>query len=217
MWTDALQLLPNAFLETLQMVVVSALAAVVLGIPLGVILVSTDRGGTIENLAVNRVLGAVVNATRSTPFIILMVAIIPFTRAIVHTSIGTTAAIVPLAVAAIPFLARLSEASMREVAGGLVEAARAMGATPLQITLKVLLPEALPGLVVGVTITLISLVGYSAMAGAIGGGGLGDLGIRYGYERFEPPVMIATVAVLIAFVQLVQFAGDRLARSLSHR
>jgi D-methionine transport system permease protein len=217
MWTDVLTLLPNAFLETLQMVFAASLAAVVLGIPLGVLLVSTDRDGVLPNVALNRVLGALVNATRSTPFIILMVAIIPFTRAIVHTSIGTTAAIVPLAVAAIPFLARLAEASMRDVPSGLVEAARAMGATPAQIVVKVLLPEARPGLVAGVTITLISLVGYSAMAGAIGGGGLGDLGIRYGYERFEPQVMIATVAVLIAFVQVVQFAGDRLVRRLSHR
>lgn len=170
-----------------------------------------------QNVGLNRILGAIVNATRSTPFIILMVAIIPLTRAIVHTSIGTTAAIVPLSIAAIPFLARLVEAALREVPRGLIEAARAMGATPLQIVLKVLLPEARPGIVAGVTITVISLIGYSAMAGAIGGGGLGDLGLRYGYERFDPPVMIATVAVLIIFVQIIQYAGDRFARRLTHR
>lgn len=170
-----------------------------------------------QNVGLNRILGAIVNATRSTPFIILMVAIIPLTRVIVHTSIGTTAAIVPLSIAAIPFLARLVEAALREVPRGLIEAARAMGATPLQIVLKVLLPEARPGIVAGVTITVISLIGYSAMAGAIGGGGLGDLGLRYGYERFDPPVMIATVAVLIIFVQIIQYAGDRFARRLTHR
>jgi D-methionine transport system permease protein len=214
---DLPSLLANALFETLQMVGVSVLVATLLGVPLGVLLVATDRGGIAQNLSLNRALGAVVNATRSTPFIILMVAIIPLTRAIVHTSIGTTAAIVPLSLAAIPFLARLSEAGMREVPYGLIEAARAMGATPLQIVLKVLLPEARPAIVTGVTITVISLIGYSAMAGAIGGGGLGDLGIRYGYERFEPAVMIAVVAVLIVLVQLVQFAGDAVARRLSHR
>lgn len=199
------------------MVAAAALAGALLGIPLGVVLVTTDRGAILQNVGLNRILGAIVNATRSTPFIILMVAIIPLTRVIVHTSIGTTAAIVPLSIAAIPFLARLVEAALREVPRGLIEAARAMGATPLQIVLKVLLPEARPGIVAGVTITVISLIGYSAMAGAIGGGGLGDLGLRYGYERFDPPVMIATVAVLIIFVQIIQYAGDRFARRLTHR
>lgn len=199
------------------MVAAAALVGALLGIPLGVVLVTTDRGAILQNVGLNRILGAIVNATRSTPFIILMVAIIPLTRVIVHTSIGTTAAIVPLSIAAIPFLARLVEAALREVPRGLIEAARAMGATPLQIVLKVLLPEARPGIVAGVTITVISLIGYSAMAGAIGGGGLGDLGLRYGYERFDPPVMIATVAVLIIFVQIIQYAGDRFARRLTHR
>lgn len=217
MSSDLSALLLNAFWETLQMVAVSALVASALGIPLGVLLVATDRRGILENIGFNRVIGAIVNATRSTPFIILMVAIIPFTRLIVHTSIGTTAAIVPLTIAAIPFLARLVEAGLRDVPGGLIEAARAMGATPLQIVVKVLLPEARPAIVAGVTITFISLIGYSAMAGAIGGGGLGDLGLRYGYERFDPVVMAATVIVLIVFVQIVQFIGDRIARRLSHR
>jgi D-methionine transport system permease protein len=217
MWNELPSLLPKALAETAQMVGVAAAVALVLGVPLGVLLVATDRGGITPNLVLNRVLGAVVNAARSVPFIILMVAIIPFTRLIAHTSIGTVAAMVPLSVAAIPFLGRLVEAALREVPRGLVEAARAMGATPLQIVTKVLLPEARPGIVAAFTITVISLIGYSAIAGAIGAGGIGALGIDYGYERFDTPVMIATVVVLIALVQLIQFLGDRLARRLTHR
>lgn len=217
MWNELFSLLPEALWETAQMVGVSAVVALVLGVPLGVLLAATDRGGISPNPIVNRVVGAVVNATRSVPFIILMVAIIPLTRLIAHTSIGTTAAIVPLSIAAIPFLGRLVEAALREVPRSLVEAARAMGAAPLQIVTKVLLPEARPGIVAGFTITVISLIGYSAIAGAIGAGGLGDLGVRYGYERFDTAVMIATVVVLIVLVQLIQFLGDRLARRLTHR
>jgi D-methionine transport system permease protein len=217
MWNELSSLLPEALWETTQMVVVAALVALVAGIPLGVLLVATDRGGIAPNAALNRVLGAIVNATRSVPFIILMVAIIPFTRLVAHTTIGTTAAMVPLSVAAIPFLGRLVEAAIREVPRSLIEAARAMGATPLQIVTKVLLPEARPGIVAGFTITVISLIGYSAIAGAIGAGGLGALGVQYGYERFDTAVMLATVAVLIVIVQLIQFLGDRLVRRLSHR
>jgi D-methionine transport system permease protein len=146
-----------------------------------------------------------------------MVAIIPFTRLIAHTSIGTTAAMVPLSIAVIPFFGRLVEAALREVPRNLVEAARSMGATPLQIVLAVLLPEARPGVVAGFTVTVIALIEYSAIAGAIGAGGLGDLGVRYGYERFDTTVMVATVIVLIVLVQAIQFAGDLLARRLSHR
>jgi D-methionine transport system permease protein len=210
-------LIAGALGETLQMVAISALVAAVAGVPLGVLLTVTDRGGVWENLALNRTVGGVVNATRSTPFIILMVAIIPFTRLIVHTSIGTSAAIVPLSVAAIPFFGRLVQASLREVPESVVEAAHAMGASPLQIAVFVLLPEALPSIVAAFTVTFVSLIGYSAMAGAVGGGGLGDLGIRYGYERFEPAVMLATVAVLIVLVQLIQMLGDGVARRLSRR
>src|SRR5690606_33411008 len=181
MTPQLIDLLVTSLLETLIMVGAAGLAAVLFGIPLGVALIVTDRGGLLQNLTLNRVLGAVVNATRSVPFVILMVAIIPLTRLIAGTSIGTRAAIVPLALAAIPFMARIAENAMREVDGGLIVAARAMGATPMQIIRKVLLPEALPGLVAATTVTLVSLIGYSAMAGAIGGGGLGDLGIRYGY------------------------------------
>ncbi len=212
-----LGLFATSLWETVVMVGVSGFAGALIGIPLGVLLRLTDKGGAVQNLPVNRTLGAVVNAARSTPFIILLVAVIPLTRALVGTSIGTVAAIVPLTLSAAPFVARLVESALREVDGGLVEAAQAMGANTWQIVFKVLLPEALPGIAAGLTITLITLVGYSAMAGAIGGGGLGDLGIRYGYQRFLPDVMLAVVVVLIIFVQVVQSLGDWLVRRLSHK
>lgn len=212
-----LNLLYTSLLETLLMVGVAGLSAVVFGVPIAVALIVTERGGLLESPVLNRVLGAIVNATRSVPFVILMVAIIPFTRWVAGTSIGTQAAIVPLALAAIPFMARIAENAMREVDPGLIVAARAMGATPAQIIRKVLLPESLPGLIAAITVTLVSLIGYSAMAGAIGGGGLGDMGIRYGYQRFMPEVMLAVVVVLIALVQCIQSLGDWLARRLAHR
>lgn len=217
MSSQLIALLFDGLIETLVMVGISGFIGATFGIPLGVVLILTDKGGILQNVGLNRVLGLVVNAARSTPFIILMVAVIPFTRLVVGTSIGTAAAVVPLTIAAIPFIARLVETALREVPAGLIEAAEAMGATPLQIVVKVLLPEALPGIVAGLTITLVSLIGYSAMAGAVGGGGLGDIGIRYGYQRFLPEVMLAVVLVLIVFVQGVQSAGDRLVRKLSHR
>ncbi|MDF2687279.1 MAG: DL-methionine transporter permease subunit [Microvirga sp.] len=203
--------------ETLYMVAVSALIATRFGLPLGVYLATSGKGELFAAPWVNRVLGVVVNATRSTPFIILVVAIIPFTRLIAGTSIGTNAAIVPLTIAATPFIARLIEGAIREVDQGLIEAARAFGATPLQIVLKVLIPEALPGIVLGLTLAIVSLLGFSAMVGAVGGGGLGDLGIRYGYQRFMPEMMLAVVVVLIVLVQAVQSIGDRLARRLNKR
>ncbi|HPA91489.1 MAG TPA: methionine ABC transporter permease [Quisquiliibacterium sp.] len=212
-----IHLFVTSFWETLVMVGISGVVAALIGIPLGVLLRLTDRGGVLESLAFNRIAGLLVNAVRSTPFIILLVAIIPFTRMITGSSIGTAAAVVPLTIAAAPFIARLVETSLREVDAGLIEAAQAMGATTPQIVFKVLLPEAVPGIVAGLTITLVSLTGYSAMAGAIGGGGLGDLGIRYGYQRFLPEVMIAVVLVLIVFVQAVQSLGDWLVRRLSHK
>jgi D-methionine transport system permease protein len=217
MSTATIALLLEATGETLLMVGVAAAVAAVLGLPLGIILVVTSPGHILERPAAHRLLGAVANATRSTPFVILLVAIIPFTRLVVGTSIGTAAAIVPLSIAAIPFVARLSETALREVDQGLVEAAQAMGAAPLQIVLKVLVPEALPGLVAGLTITVVSLIGYSAMAGAVGGGGLGDVGIRYGYQRFQPEVMAAVVIILIVLVQGIQSVGDHLARRVNHR
>ncbi len=203
--------------ETLYMVAVAALIATAFGLPLGIFLATSGKGELFAAPWVNRVLGVIVNATRSTPFIILVVAIIPFTRLIAGTSIGTSAAIVPLTIAATPFIARLIEGAIREVDQGLVEAARAFGASPLQIVLKVLVPEALPGIVLGLTLAIVSLLGFSAMVGAVGGGGLGDLGIRYGYQRFMPEMMLAVVVVLIVLVQAVQTIGDRLARHLNKR
>ncbi|KEQ18582.1 methionine ABC transporter permease [Endozoicomonas numazuensis] len=210
MSVDSWLLLVKALWETVYMTAVSGGLSFLLGIPLGVLLYITKPGRIKENAVLNSVLGAVVNATRSVPFIILLVAIIPLTRLLVGTSIGTTAAIVPLTLAAIPFVARIAEGAINEVPSGLVEAAQSMGATPLQIVSRVLLPEARPGLINGMTITLVTLVSYSAMAGAIGGGGLGDLGIRYGYQRFDGVIMLATVVILIVLVQLIQSIGDRL-------
>lgn len=203
--------------ETLYMVGISGLLGTVLGLPLGVFLATSRAGEILAAPLTNRFLGAIVNATRSTPFIILVVAIIPFTRFVAGTSIGTSAAIVPLTVAATPFIARIVESAVREVDPGLIEAARAMGATPFQIVRKVLVPEALPSIVLGLTLSAVSLIGYSAMVGAVGGGGLGDLGIRYGYQRFMPDVMAAVVIILIALVQAVQSIGDTLARHLDRR
>jgi D-methionine transport system permease protein len=214
---DIAWLIVRATGQTLHMVSVAALIGSLIGIPLGVFLATSARGELFHAPMTNRVLGAVVNATRSTPFIILVVAIIPFTRLVAGTSIGTTAAIVPLTIATIPFVARLVESAIREVDPGLIETARAMGASPFQIVWKVLLAEARPGITLALTLTIVSLIGYSAMVGAVGGGGLGDLGIRYGYQRFMPDVMLAVVVVLIVLVQLVQSAGDRLARHFDKR
>jgi D-methionine transport system permease protein len=216
--TPALQdLLVAALWETVVMVGASAAIAVAFGLPLALLLHVTAPGGLSPNALVNRPLGLLVNATRSTPFIILMVAIVPFTRLVAGTSIGTGAAVVPLALAATAFLARLFENALREVDRGVVEAARAMGASRMQIVWKVLVPEALPGLIAATTVALVSLVGFSAMAGAVGGGGLGDLGIRFGYQRFMPEVMATVVLILILFVQGLQSLGDWLVRRLSHR
>jgi len=214
---ELLNLLVQATADTLTMVALSAIIGTLLGLPLGVFLATSRRGELLAAPALNAALGMIVNATRSTPFIILVVAIIPFTRLVAGTSIGTYAASVPLTVAAAPYIARLVEAAIREVDHGLVEAARAFGASPAQIIRKVLIPEALPGIVLGVTLAVVSLIGYSAMAGAVGGGGLGDLGIRYGYQRFRPDMMLAVVVVLIVLVQVFQTAGDSLARRLNRR
>ncbi|GAC1321595.1 MAG: ABC transporter permease [Collimonas sp.] len=217
MSSEMLDLFLSSFGETLMMVGISGILGALLGVPLGIALHLTGRGGVLPHPLFNRIAGLIVNAVRSTPFIILLVAVIPFTRFFVGTSIGTAAAIVPLTIASAPFIARLVETALREVDRGLIEAAQAMGATTWQIVYKVLVPEAFAGIVAGLTITFVSLVGYSAMAGAIGGGGLGDLGIRYGYQRFLPEVMLLVVVILIVFVQLVQTLGDVLVRRLSHR
>lgn len=203
--------------DTLTMVGLAGSIATLIGLPLGVFLAISRSNELFPVPTVNRGLGLIVNATRSTPFIILVVAIVPLTRLIAGTSIGTLAATVPLTIAAIPFIARVIEAAIREVDQGLIEAARAFGASPLQIVRKVLLPEAMPAITLALTLTIISLLGYSAMVGAVGGGGLGDLGIRYGYQRFMPEVMLVVVLVLIALVQGVQTLGETLARRLDKR
>lgn len=207
----------EATLQTLVMVGAALGLGTLFGLPLGVLLATSGSGELFEMPWLRRIVGPVVNATRSIPFIILAVAIIPFTRLVAGTSIGTAAAIVPLTVAAIPFIARIIEGAVREVDSGLIEAATAMGARPLQVVFKVLLPEALPGILHGLTLTAVTLIGYSAMVGAVGAGGLGDLGIRYGYQRFRPDVMIAVVIILIVVVQGVQMLGDRLARAADKR
>ena len=217
MSSDLMLLLWESFVETCIMVGLSGTIGAAFGIPMGILLHATDYCGVRPMPVFHKVPGWLLNAVRPTPFIILLVAIIPLTRIIAGTSIGTSAAVVPLTISVAPFIARLVETSLREVDKGLVEAAQAMGATNLQIVMKVLLPEAMPGIVAGLTISIVSLVGYSAMAGAIGGGGLGDMGIRYGYQRFMPDVMLAVVVILIVFVQAMQSLGDWLVRRISHR
>ena len=203
--------------ETLIMTAVSGAISFAVGLPLGLILVDASLGGLWENRWVDQIVGAIVNGFSSLPFIILLVAVIPLTRLIVGTSIGTAAAIVPLSISGIPYFGRVSEAALREVDRGLIEAVRAMGGGNWTIIGEALVPEALPSLIAGFTVTLVLLVGASAMAGAVGAGGLGDLAIRYGYQRFETSVMIAVIVVLIALVALIQAGGDRLARWVDHR
>jgi D-methionine transport system permease protein len=200
--------------ETFYMVGVSAVVAILLGLPVGLLLVMTSPGNVLYAPKLNKILSAIVNTGRSFPFIILLVVLTPLTRLIVGTSIGSTAALVPLTLAAIPFFGRIAETSILEVDKGLIEAAEAMGCDYCQIVLKVLIPEALPSIVLGVTILIVSLLNSSAMAGAVGGGGLGNLAIQYGYQRFDVGVMFATIIVLILLVQIIQFFGDLLARQL---
>jgi D-methionine transport system permease protein len=214
MSSTMLELLRRSLIETVVMTGAAGAISFALGLPLGLILVATDRGGFSEQIALNRILGAVINAARSIPFIILLVAVIPLTRLIVGTSIGVAAAIVPLSLAAIPYYARIAELSFREVDHGLVEAVRAMGGGRWALVRDVLIPEALPGLATGFTVTLVTLIGASAMAGAVGSGGLGDLAIRYGYQRFDTDVMILVVIVLIALVSALQGVGDVVANRL---
>ena len=215
--TRLIELLWDSLGQTLAMVFSSGLIGFAVGIPLGVLLHLSKKNGLLENIALNKSLGIVVNIGRSIPFIILLVALIPVTRFLVGTSIGTAAAVVPLTIGAIPFIARLVEGALLEVPSGLVEAAQAMGAKPIQIITKVLLPEALPGIINAATITLVTLVGYSAMAGTVGGGGLGDVGIRYGYQRFDGTVMMITVVILVLLVQIIQSVGDHLVKRVDHR
>ncbi|GEN29261.1 D-methionine ABC transporter permease [Halovibrio variabilis] len=207
-----IELILQATLDTLYMVAISGFISTLVGLPLGVMLYVTRPRQILAKPLLNQVLSIITNIGRSIPFIILMVAIIPFTRMLVGTSIGINAASVPLTIAAIPFVARLVEAALNEISPGLVEAAQAMGATPWQIIAKVLIPEARGGIMTGLTITVVTLVSYSAMAGAVGGGGLGDLGIRYGYNRFNPTIMMITVVILVVMVQGFQSLGDYLVR-----
>ncbi len=215
-WSEMQPLLEQACWDTLYMVGWSTLIAVVGGLPLGILLVLTDRGGLLQNLAANKVIGQVVNIGRSLPFIILLVLVAPVTRGVVGTTIGSTAAIVPLTIGAVPFLARLVETSLREVAHGKVEATLAMGARRRDVVRTVLLPEARPSLVAGVTVTVVALISYSAMAGAVGGGGLGDFAIRFGYQQFRTDITLLTVVLLLVIVQALQWAGDHWARRLAH-
>lgn len=212
-----LERLWTALLDTLLMVGVASALALMLGLPIAVILVVSGRGDLFPNPGINRILGWVVNLFRSIPFLILMVALIPFTRWIVGTTYGVWAAVVPLTLAATPFFARIAEVSLREVDKGLTEAAQAMGFHRWHVVWHVLLPEARPGIVSGFTITLVTMINASAMAGAIGAGGLGDLAYRYGYQRFDMQVMFIVIVVLVALVTLLQFFGDKLARRLNHR
>lgn len=205
---EIIKLMLQGIEETFYMVAVATVIGGIIGIPLGITLVTTSKGHILENRFINQILGTIVNIIRSIPFIILMVAIIPLTRLIAGTSIGTTAACVPLTIVAIPFLSRLVETSIRDVDFGLVEAAESMGATPFQIIRKVLIPEALSTIINNITVLIVNLIGASAMAGAIGGGGLGDIAIRYGYQRFRPDVMLATIIILIVVVNVIQAGGD---------
>ena len=212
-----IQLFITATFETLYMAFSAGLISAIFGIPLGILLYITAPKRFLEKKSLHLILGTIVNIGRSVPFIILVVAIIPLTKLIVGTFIGNTAMIVPLSVSAIPFVARMVEGALNEVPTGLIEAAQSMGATTLQIISKVLLPEAIPGIVHALTVTLIALIGYSAMAGAVGAGGLGKVGISYGYQRFNPEVMIYTVIILVILVQIIQMAGDFIARKMNHK
>lgn len=209
-------LIPSLF-ETLYMVFFSTVFSFIIGLILGIILVITDKGHIWEKPALNMVLGSIINILRSTPFIILIIAIFPLSRFIVGTTIGSTATIVPLSLAAAPFVARVIEASLKEIDYGVIEASLSMGANNLQIILRVMLPEAMPSLILGATMTIINIIGYSAMAGAIGGGGLGDLAIRYGYQRFETDVLIATIIVLVLVVELIQFMGNTFSKLINKK
>ncbi|WP_078547824.1 methionine ABC transporter permease [Litchfieldia alkalitelluris] len=215
-----IELLPDinkAFFQTLYMVGISMVISLIIGLPLGILLFVSDKGLFLENVILKSILGFVVNMVRSIPYIILLVALIPLTKFLTGTIIGPTAASVSLSVAAIPFFARVVETSLREIDKGVIEAAVAVGASPWMIIKEVLIPEAKPGIIQGITLTIISLVAYSAMAGFVAGGGMGDLAIRFGYYRYDDTIMIATVAILICLVQLIQFGGDQLARMVDKR
>ena len=212
--TETLILVGTSTLQTLLMVLFSTIFSLVLGFPVGVLLCITNRNGIMPKPVLNQILSRIVNVLRSFPFIILMIVLFPLSRIIVGTSIGTAATIVPLSIAAAPFVARIIESALNEVNPELIQAAKAMGSTNIQIITKVLIPEALPSLVDGITLTIINLIGYSAMAGAVGGGGLGDLAIRYGYQRFRTEIMIAAVVVILVLVEVIQHIGTKISTKL---
>jgi len=211
------ELLLNATGETLYMVLLAALFTVAIGLPVGVLLFLTRPTGILPNRAISLLLNTLVNTGRALPFVVLLIALIPFTRLLVGTTLGSTAAIVPITLGAFPFFARIVQNALDEVDRGRIEAVVSMGGTLWHIVSRVLLPEALPALVAGVTLTIVMLIGFSAMAGVVGGGGLGDLAIRYGYQRFDNQIMAATIVVLLALVMLIQKLGDRLVRVLAYR
>ena len=212
-----LELFKSGIIETLYMVLVSTGAAYVLGLPLGVVLYITDKDGICRNRVINTILGIVVNILRSIPFLILLVAVMPFTTFVVGKSYGSTATIVPLVIAAAPFVARMVESSLKEVDAGVIEAAESMGSNPLQIILKVLIPEAKPSLIVGAAIAITTILGYSAMAGFVGGGGLGTIAVNYGYYRYDDKTMLITVCMLVIIVQVFQEVGMRIAKRTDRR
>lgn len=214
---DTLQMIGNGLVQTLIMTVLSTFFAYLIGLPLGLLLVVTAKGGISPNSTIHKMLNGIVNILRSVPFLILLIAIIPFTRLITGTSIGTSATVVPLVVASFPFVGRLVESSINEVDTGIIEAAQSMGASNRQIILKVMIPESVPSLILGSAIATTAILGYSAMAGVVGGGGLGDIAIRYGYYRYQNDIMIVTVILLIVIVQVVQAIGNRFARVTDNR
>ena len=216
-WSTLVQLVGTATGQTLIMVFFSTLFSFILGAPLGVLLCITSEGNLMPKSVLHQLIDRIVNVLRSFPFIILMILLFPFSRLIIGTSIGTAATVVPLSIAAAPFVARVIESALLEIDRGVIQAALAMGSSTMEIIFKVMIPEALPPLVAGITLTIINLIGYSAMAGAIGGGGLGDLAIRYGYQRFRSDIMLAAVIVILVMVELIQFIGTKISTALAKR
>ena len=217
MSNELIELLYSGVLETLYMTIVSTFISYIIGLPLGVILVITSKGGICENLTINRILGVIVNILRSVPFLILLVAVIPVTRFIVGTSIGSNATIVPLVIGASPFVARMVESSLREVDRGVIEASLSMGASPMDIITKVMIKESMTSLIVGMALSTTTILSYSALAGFVGGGGLGDIAIRYGYQRYQTDMMMITVVLLVVIVQIIQFIGDKVSVKIDRR
>ncbi len=216
-WQELLSMIGNGLWETCYMVLFSTLFSYAIGLPLGVLLVITERGHILPNAPVNSVLGTLINVLRSVPFLILMIAVIPFTRLVMGTAIGSKATIMPLTIAAFPYVARTVETSLKEVDRGVIEAAQSMGASRMHIVLKVMIPESMPSLVSGAAIATTNILGYSAMAGAIGGGGLGALAINYGYYRYRTDILLVVVVVLVLLVQVIQLIGTRSSRLVDHR